>query len=126
MDLESFILWSIKNFFGVDFVYFFELGKPLLKYKKFLEGFICRNIRKVFFWENIRKLSFPQYKKIFFQIPFFRKKYKKFFREKFWGLKPKNALGSSTLYYSNTAWNVSKYRLFSDLFFLVFGLNMER
>ena len=57
-----------------------------------MQGFIFGNIRKALFWENIR---------IFFRADYFKKKYKKLFREIFWGLRPESALERCIVYYSS-------------------------
>ena len=92
----------------MGFFLFFELGKfHFEKYKNLFSISVSRNIRKAFFWENIRKFRFLKYKKIFywenirnfFRADFFRKKYKKVLGEKFWRLRLESALGSSIWYY---------------------------
>ena len=97
-DLLSF--WeqesSISSVFFSFFFFFWNFGSSLLKFwnlmagkfhfakyrdikksflKKIWESFVSQNIRKAFFWENIRH---------FFRTGVFRKKYKKFFRKNFW------------------------------------------
>ena len=49
-------------------------------------------LEKFFFWENITN---------FFRVGLFKKKYKKFFRKKILGIRPKSALGtlSSTTHF---------------------------
>ena len=49
LELESSISKNIRNFFWSDIFCFLE-GDLGLK----VQGFICENIKKAFFWENIR------------------------------------------------------------------------
>ena len=65
-----------------------------ITFPKYKENFFIENIRKIRFLKN-RKLFLL----IFFRAITFRKKYKKFFREKFWGLSPESGLGSVIIHY---------------------------
>ena len=95
--LESCISQNIRSFVKVQFFYFPSLENSHLKYK-FLKKVPFSKYKKSCFWENIRKLYFPKYKKffkleagkflitekseIFSEWVFFWKKYKEFLSRK--------------------------------------------
>ena len=101
-----FRLCKCIQFLQSAFFFSSRAGKIIsLDIRRFLGGSIFLDIRKYFFWENMRKSYFPKYKKflslrlegsfsqniiLFFRVgDFFRKKkiWKSYLKEKFWGLR---------------------------------------